>query len=77
MRDSIQFQFLQNQVDYKLANYEKSIASYEHVLKKNAEEENEEAMLPPEDMIDVITNYMACQASLPTVNWEHMEKFLG
>jgi len=47
------------------------------VLKKNAEEENEEAMLPPEDMIDVITNYMACQASLPTVNWEHMEKFLG
>ena len=39
-------------------------------------EQDEEAIIPPDDIIDIVTNYMACQSSLAKVDWNEVELFL-
>lgn len=62
-----QIQHLKAQIQYKLFQYPKAMATYESVLKTD---------LSSEDIIDILTNYLACQSSVDAVDLEKLENTL-
>jgi len=54
---------LLSQILYKLQEYEKSQKNYESILEANKEGALEsEAPLDSDEIMDIITNYLACQS---------------
>ena len=54
-----------SQINYKLADYNKSIESYVGILESNDNDEMEnETKLDADEIMDIITNYLACQSSI-------------
>lgn len=63
---SYRYKHLLSQILYKLQEYEKSQKNYESILEANKEGALEsEAPLDSDEIMDIITNYLACQSCAP------------
>lgn len=51
-----------SQILYKLSEYDKSLKNYESILDANSKGMESEAALDPDEIMDIITNYLACQS---------------
>ena len=72
-----------SQITYKLFDYGASSDSYAKILQNNFanqenmnDEDEEAAALDKDEVIDVVTNFMACQSSVPTTTTTKVEKII-
>jgi len=66
-----------SQINYKLADYDKSISSYVGILESNDNDEMEgESKLDADEIMDIITNYLACQSSIGRSSLDQIQSII-
>lgn len=69
--ESAKQKHLMSQINYKLSEYDKSVATYQEILDDGTNE------LDQDEVADIVTNYLACQSSNLGSSTQQVEKFIS